>query len=81
LENDSFGSFETACQGKIKFDSWREAQDYGKKLKKRRGFHLKAYSCMWCAHFHIGHDRRKMLRRKNRGKIKVEKSVDKRKQV
>lgn len=81
MENDSFGSYETACEGKKKFDTWRDAKTYSKRLKRRKGWHLKVYECLWCAHFHIGHDRRKMLHRLNRGLIKVDKSVDKRKQV
>lgn len=66
MENDSFGSFNTACLNKRKYDTWREAKNEAKRLKKRHGMHLKVYECLWCAHFHLGHDRRKMLRRLNK---------------
>lgn len=71
--NRSYGSFLTACKGKIRYESMEAARYAAKTLRKQKGPRTKPYGCAHCGGFHNGHDRRKQ----NWKNKKVNKSIDK----
>lgn len=77
-EPSTYGGYETACKGKKTYETRRDAKDHAKTVKKRNGTRVRPYECIYCGDWHVGHDRRKSLRRLNRIRDKAINSVDKR---
>ena len=47
-------SYESQCQGKMKYDSWRDANKRYKKLVSKTHRQFKIYKCGYCNTWHIG---------------------------
>jgi len=77
-EPSTYGGYQTACKNKKSYTTFREAKNHAKTVRKRNGTHIRPYKCIYCDDWHVGHDRRKTLRRLNKKRDEALKSVDKR---
>lgn len=48
------GEFHGSCDGKVRYESWAQAQRSARGLKKHRGDRAHPYRCGFCRGFHVG---------------------------